>query len=509
MKWKYFILIFLRIVPLTGGKFIITTPLDAVIATVGGDILLDCQLIPSERLEDMEVRWFRTEWSNPIHLYRKGQDQPDAQVKEYAGRTELFHDQFVNGNVSLLLKGVTVRDDGNYRCFVVSKALDAEGSVTLKVGNVGLEPVIKMAEYTGSGVKLVCASDDWFPEPTIEWLNGNGEKLQGVLDKPIVDSIGLLTVASSLQVSDDSENRYTCTIINALLDKRQEANLQIAGVFFPSVSGWLVAFWLMFLVALVSVGVVLFFYWKQREQDKKVRVLKSRPTIHEYEALNAKLEKEQALADQDKKTLLQQMEMKEQAAKLAYEQLLHTIAWDKMLRCAVSVSLDPDTANGNVDVSADRTTVRDSGGWKNVAENNKRFDRYPFVFATKGFDSGKHYWEVDVSLSSNWDLGVANQTVDRKGRITLAGENGYWTVGRSWEKYEARDKAQTAITVGQNPTKVGIFLNYDDGFVSFHNVDTKVSLHTFNVRFTETIFPLFCPWRSPEPIQITPVVLEE
>uniref|UniRef100_UPI00398F1681 butyrophilin subfamily 1 member A1-like isoform X2 n=1 Tax=Pristiophorus japonicus TaxID=55135 RepID=UPI00398F1681 len=415
MKWKYFILIFLRIVPLTGGKFIITTPLDAVIATVGGDILLDCQLIPSERLEDMEVRWFRTEWSNPIHLYRKGQDQPDAQVKEYAGRTELFHDQFVNGNVSLLLKGVTVRDDGNYRCFVVSKALDAEGSVTLKVGSV----------------------------------------------------------------------------------------------FFPSVSGWLVAFWLMFLVALVSVGVVLFFYWKQREQDKKVRVLKSRPTIHEYEALNAKLEKEQALADQDKKTLLQQMEMKEQAAKLAYEQLLHTIAWDKMLRCAVSVSLDPDTANGNVDVSADRTTVRDSGGWKNVAENNKRFDRYPFVFATKGFDSGKHYWEVDVSLSSNWDLGVANQTVDRKGRITLAGENGYWTVGRSWEKYEARDKAQTAITVGQNPTKVGIFLNYDDGFVSFHNVDTKVSLHTFNVRFTETIFPLFCPWRSPEPIQITPVVLEE
>ncbi|XP_067829964.1 uncharacterized protein [Heptranchias perlo] len=178
----------------------------------------------------MEVRWFRSDWSQAVHLYRKGQDRPESQAKEYFERTELFQGLFTNGNVSLLLKRVNVKDDGMYKCFVVSKALDAEGLVQLKVGNIGHEPVMKMAGYQAGGVKLTCASDEWYPEPSIVWHSANGEELPGVLEKPIPDSRGLLKVESSLQVQEGSKNRYTCIIMNKLLGKQWEAHLQISGL---------------------------------------------------------------------------------------------------------------------------------------------------------------------------------------------------------------------------------------------------------------------------------------
>ncbi|XP_067829936.1 butyrophilin subfamily 2 member A1-like [Heptranchias perlo] len=509
MKWRYFILILLLLVSSTLGKFIVTTPSKPVVATVGGDVVLDCQLIPAEPPEEMEVRWFRSDWSQAVHLYRKGQDRPESQAKEYFERTELFQGLFTNGNVSLLLKRVNVKDDGMYKCFVVSKALDAEGLVQLKVGNIGHEPVMKMVGYQGGGVKLTCASDEWYPEPSIVWHSANGEELPGVLEKPIPDSRGLLKVESSLQVQEGSKNRYTCIIMNKLLGKQWEAHLQISDEFFPSVSGWLVAFWMIFLVLVGAIGAVLFFCRKKRNQDMVVKGLNMRPTVTEYEALNAKLDRERALAEQEKKKLLDRMENEKLAAQSEYDKLLHTIEWDKMLRCAVAIKLDPDTANGNLDVSEDQTTVKDGGGWRNVTDSPKRFDRYPFVFASECFDTGKHYWEVDMGISTNWDLGVAKESVERKGRITLGDENGYWVIGRHWEKYEVKNSAKTKIVLSKTLTKVGIFLNYDEGSVSFHDADTKQLLHTFHVEFAGNIFPFFCPWRCQDPLRITPVKVEE
>ncbi|XP_078422885.1 butyrophilin subfamily 2 member A1-like [Cetorhinus maximus] len=507
MKWKYFTPILLLLVPSTLGKFIVTTAREPVIVIAGEDTVLDCQLIPAEAPEEMEVRWFRKEWANVVHLYRQGEDRPELQNKDYSGRTELFHGLFGNGNVSLLLKKVTVKDGGLYTCFVVSKALDAEGTVSLKVGQVGLEPVVKMAGYQGNGIKLTCVSNDWYPEPSIKWQNGNGEELTGVLEKPKWDSRGLFKVESSLDVTDDSNNRYTCTVINTLLSKQQESNIQISDEFFPHASGWLVAFWIIFCAVLAGFGVVFCLYRKQSLQDRELKKLKMRPTIVEYEALAAKLHMQQEQAKQEKEKLLNEIENEKLAAELECKKLIHLIDWEKMLRCAVSVSLDPDTANGNLNVSQDRTMVKDGGGWREVTENPNRFERYPFVFASAGFLAGKHYWEVEVGESCNWDLGVAKESVERKGRITLNDEYGYWVIGCYWDKYEAKTVKKVLLTLNEKLRKIGIFLNYDEEIVSFHNADTKEHLYTFLTEFTEKVYPFFCPWRSQEPLKITPVTL--
>ncbi|GCC21743.1 hypothetical protein chiPu_0020218, partial [Chiloscyllium punctatum] len=437
--------------------FIVTTSKKPTVVAVGQDVVLECQLIPAAAPEDMEVRWFRKGWQKIVHMYRKGKDEPDEQMKEYFGRTELFHNEFGKGNVSLLLRNVTVKDDGTFRCFVVSKALDAEGPVELKVGSVGHQPAVKIAGYEGNGIKLVCASDDWFPEPRIEWWNSNGEKLTGVSEKPVENARGLLKVGSSIVVSHNADNTYKCVISNLLLQKERETILQISA-------------------------------------------LMMRPAINEYEVLNAKLKRSE---------LLKQIENEKQAAKLECEKLLHLIEWDKMLRCAVSVTLDPETANGHLEVSPDRLSVKDGGGWRNVTENPKRFERYPFVVASEGFRAGTHYWEVEVGDSNNWDLGVARASAQRKGRVELSEENGYWVMGRYWEKYKVNN---ADLTLDRKPARVGVYLNLKEGLVSFHDAETKTQLYAFQTHFGEEgeeIFPFFCPWRSQEPLKITPVTPED
>eukprot|EP00061_Rhincodon_typus_P000505 g11919.t1 len=85
-----------------------------------------------------------------------------------------------------------------------------------------------MAGYKGNRIKLACASDDWFPEPSIEWWNSKGDKLPGASKKPVKDARGLLKVESSLTVGDSSDNVYKCTITNTLLKTGRKSTLQIS-----------------------------------------------------------------------------------------------------------------------------------------------------------------------------------------------------------------------------------------------------------------------------------------
>lgn len=61
-------------------------------------------------------------WQQPgavVHSFYKGTTHPEHQGKRYQGRTQLFPAEFPKGNTSLLLRGVTPSDSGNYSCYAV------------------------------------------------------------------------------------------------------------------------------------------------------------------------------------------------------------------------------------------------------------------------------------------------------------------------------------------------------------------------------------------------------
>ncbi|XP_076135327.1 zinc-binding protein A33-like [Alosa pseudoharengus] len=163
----------------------------------------------------------------------------------------------------------------------------------------------------------------------------------------------------------------------------------------------------------------------------------------------------------------------------------------------VDVTLDPDTAHVNLILSADGKQVRvsDTNQYWVVWENPKRFSPVASVLGKQGFSSGKFYYEVQVKGKTEWTLGVARESINRKGKITLIPENWYWTIWlRNGNNYEALDNPSVLLSLKQKPQRVGVFVDYDAGLVSFYDAECWHHLYSYtNVKFTEKIYPYFSP----------------
>ncbi|KAM3857786.1 E3 ubiquitin-protein ligase TRIM39-like [Diretmus argenteus] len=185
---------------------------------------------------------------------------------------------------------------------------------------------------------------------------------------------------------------------------------------------------------------------------------------------------------------------------------------EQMQQYAADVHLDPGTANPWLVLSDDGRRVWDGDVEQNLPDSPDRFDTAPCVLAAKGFTTGRHYWEVDVGDKSAWDLGVARQSINRKGVVTLSPEDGYWVLClRRGSEYRACAEQSVMLRFSQKPQVFGVFVDYEDGTVAFYDAEAKSHIYSFTkFRFTEPMFPLFNPdmrdgGNNKSPLVICPV----
>ncbi|XP_072115658.1 LOW QUALITY PROTEIN: uncharacterized protein [Mobula birostris] len=158
----------------------------------------------------------------------------------------------------------------------------------------------------------------------------------------------------------------------------------------------------------------------------------------------------------------------------------------------VSVTLDVETASPRLEVSEDRKSVRATGTRRDLPDTGKRFTVGFCVLGSEGFTSGRHYWEVEVTGNRCWSLGVAAESVERKGWVTLSPETGFWIFGRFGDVMKVHTSPRSRLPAGPIPRRVGVYLRYESGTVSFYNAETKSHLHTFTGnKFTEKLYPFF------------------
>ncbi|XP_070711565.1 E3 ubiquitin-protein ligase TRIM21-like [Pempheris klunzingeri] len=181
----------------------------------------------------------------------------------------------------------------------------------------------------------------------------------------------------------------------------------------------------------------------------------------------------------------------------------------RVQKFAVDVTLDPDTANPYLILSDDGKQVNDSDVRKNLPDNPERFSEYIIVLGEQSFSSGRFYFEVQVKGKTEWDLGVARESINRKEDIILSPEDGYWTVClRNGNEYKALGNR---LSLRSQPQKVGVFVDYEDGLVSFYDVDAAALIYSFtSCSFTEKLFPFFSPCdndggENSAPLIISPV----
>ncbi|KAM9836965.1 E3 ubiquitin-protein ligase TRIM39 [Aulostomus maculatus] len=164
----------------------------------------------------------------------------------------------------------------------------------------------------------------------------------------------------------------------------------------------------------------------------------------------------------------------------------------KILKYSEDVTLDPDTANPWLQLSQDRRQVRHLGAWQDLPDHPERFDTVVIVLGREGFTSGRHYWEVQVGEKDDWYLGLARSSVNRKGRISVSTTQGYWALAmKKGQGYRVSTSPPLLLTLDPKPKRVGVYVDYEEGQISFYDVRARTHIYTFKDKFTEKILPFF------------------
>ncbi|CAN9509684.1 unnamed protein product [Ophioblennius macclurei] len=165
----------------------------------------------------------------------------------------------------------------------------------------------------------------------------------------------------------------------------------------------------------------------------------------------------------------------------------------KVQNYSSEVILDPATAQKNLVVSEDGRQVKYEEHRPSHSENPKRFSPALFVLGLEGLRSGRHYWEVDVARKTAWTLGVARAAARRKGEIKLSPAGGFWCLWLKNGEVKALGSPRMNLLLPSQPGKVGVFLDYEAGLISFYDVKTRLHLYSFNDKFTDGLYPIFSP----------------
>ncbi|XP_067427544.1 nuclear factor 7, ovary-like [Thunnus thynnus] len=228
--------------------------------------------------------------------------------------------------------------------------------------------------------------------------------------------------------------------------------------------------------------------------------------------------------------------------------------WEKMKEKVhfSPVILDPNTASPYHYLSDDLTTVRQGDTNQQLPDNPERHTKYADVLGSEGFSSGKHSWEVEVGDHPRWNVGLVEESVDRKGECPASPEYGFWcllhnngkytngddktvrvkkslqrirggrwrwgdhpvwNVGLAKESVDRKgvrsvspkcgiwclvhrsgkytDVVGKTVSVKKSLQRIRIQLDYDRGEVSFYNPEDMTHIYTDRDTFTEKLFPYF------------------
>ncbi|CAH1262048.1 TRIM55 [Branchiostoma lanceolatum] len=158
--------------------------------------------------------------------------------------------------------------------------------------------------------------------------------------------------------------------------------------------------------------------------------------------------------------------------------------------------LDPKTAHRDLKLTNGNLTVEWDPDYDiDVEDSVERFVGYSVaVLGDKAISSGRHYWEIDVSESRTYRIGVCSRDAQRDSIIGNT-EDG-WVLRRNAREYTLRHDVNSPIRLAMQHDldKIGILLDYSRGELAFYNADIGLRLHTLKAHFVSPICPAFSLW---------------
>ncbi|KAM6291489.1 E3 ubiquitin-protein ligase Midline-1 isoform 4-T4 [Porphyrio hochstetteri] len=159
--------------------------------------------------------------------------------------------------------------------------------------------------------------------------------------------------------------------------------------------------------------------------------------------------------------------------------------------------LDPKSAHRKLKVSHDNLTVeRDETSSKKSHTPERFTSQGSYGVAGNVFiDSGRHYWEVVISGSTWYAIGISYKSAPKHEWI---GKNSAsWVLCRCNNSWVVRHNSkEIPIEPAPHLRRVGILLDYDNGSLAFYDALNSLHLYTFDITFGQPVCPTFTVWNK-------------
>ncbi|CAH6787246.1 probable E3 ubiquitin-protein ligase TRIML2 [Phodopus roborovskii] len=164
-----------------------------------------------------------------------------------------------------------------------------------------------------------------------------------------------------------------------------------------------------------------------------------------------------------------------------------------LLRLQRDITLDRGTAHPSLVLSEDLRSMGFGDLPQSAPDTPGRFDFSASVLGAESFSSGRHYWEVAVGQATQWQLGICDCT-EKNSNIPQASGDKFLLMGSMmgtdytfWVFPPLRK-----VCLRTPMYKVGVFLDYVCGQVSFYNVTEQSLIYNFcDLTFQGAVKPIF------------------
>ncbi|XP_023141041.2 nuclear factor 7, brain-like [Amphiprion ocellaris] len=163
--------------------------------------------------------------------------------------------------------------------------------------------------------------------------------------------------------------------------------------------------------------------------------------------------------------------------------------WQWIHSASVPVQLDAISKHSSLVVSPDRLQVQEAVLPTAPSNSSQRFAEWPSVLGDIIISAGRHYWEVEVSPSGSWRVGVMSELASTRQK-SVTPKEGYWVLWKGPSLWACTDKAIRLEKVAL-PRHIGVYVDVEEGQVSFYDVERRVHIYTFSDTFRHSLIPLF------------------